>query len=148
MSYLVEIERIFTAVQGLPSPVRARRGIAPLARGQGFAVVLRAGVAFHEEQLTERGWFFDTDAAEEAIENCCAHLASDSWTNLFDFRPTFELVARHVFHSLAPTVPQLSHIDLTNQTIGVKTRYTQKCPTPRTPNPVPLPPVTGQFQGK
>lgn len=126
MSYFVEIERAFTAVQGLPSPVRVQRGISPLARGQGFEIVLRVGVSFDDDQLTERGWFFDTDAAEEVIDDCCAHLASDTWTSLFDFRPTFELVARHVFLRLASSVTQLSYVELDNRTIGVRTRYGSK----------------------
>jgi len=123
VAYLVEIERLFTAVQGLPSPVRVQRGISPLVRGQGFDVALRVGVSFDDDQLSERGWFFDTDAAEEIIDSCCAHLSSDTWTGLFDFRPTFELVARHVFSRLVGGLAQLSYVELDNRTVGVKTRY-------------------------
>lgn len=123
MSYLVEVEHRFRAVQGLPSPVRARRGLSLLPSGQGVEVIVRAAVAFEDEQLTERGWFFDTDAAAAELAGCCAELEGRPWTEVFDFRPTFELVARHLCACLSPRVPQLAHVEISDVDFGVTTRY-------------------------
>ncbi|XVV10591.1 hypothetical protein ACQP2X_37975 [Actinoplanes sp. CA-131856] len=123
MSFLVEVEHRFRAVQGLPSPVRAREGLPLLASGEGVDVVVTAGVAFEDEQLTERGWFFDTDAAAVALRLVCAGLADRPWTEVFTFRPTFELVVRHLHAELAKTMPQLVFTQIRDQTFGVTTRY-------------------------
>jgi hypothetical protein len=121
MGYLVEVERQFRAVQGLPSPVRARRGLPP--NTGGISVVVRAGVEFGEEALTARGWFFDTDAAAEELAECCAGLDERPWTAVFDFRPTFELVSRHLYRRLVPRLPGLTYLEIEDQTFGVRTRY-------------------------
>ncbi len=123
MSYLVEVERRFRAVQGLPSPVRAQRGLSLLAAGDGVEVVVRAGVAFEDEQLTGRGWFFDTDAAAGELTRCCAELEGRPWTEVFDFRPTFELVARHLHGRLSARLPQLAYVEIKDASFGVTTRY-------------------------
>lgn len=123
MSFVVEVRRRIKAVQGLPSPVRARRGLPPIAPGAGVDLVVTAAVAFADDQLTERGWFFDTDAATEELELCCARLEARVWTDLFEFRPTFELVARHLFHQLSPIMPQLAFVELHDETFGARTRY-------------------------
>nr|WP_221377887.1 6-carboxytetrahydropterin synthase [Actinoplanes polyasparticus] len=123
MSFLVEVEHRFRAVQGLPSPVRALKGLPLLAPGAGVEVIVRAGVAFEDEQLTERGWFFDTDAATAEVVNCCSGLDERPWTELFEFRPTFELVARHLFARLAPRLPQLAHVAIRDVDFGVTTTY-------------------------
>lgn len=123
MSFVVEVQQRIRAVQGLPSPVRARRGLSPIAPGAGVDLVVTAGVAFADDQLTERGWFFDTDAAAEELGRCCAPLEARVWTDLFDFRPTLELVARHLFHQLAPSAPQLAFVELHDETFGTRTRY-------------------------
>ena len=121
MAYVVEVEQRFQAVQGLPSPIRAARGLPPIAGG--VTVILRAAVAFEDDQLTGRGWFFDTDAATQTLEECCARLAGRVWTELFDFRPTFELVAREVFRELAESIPQLAYVELRDDSFGTTTRY-------------------------
>ncbi|WP_433796096.1 6-carboxytetrahydropterin synthase [Actinoplanes sp. CA-252034] len=123
MAFRVEIERRFPAVQGLPSPVRAARGRSLIPAGDSIPVVLVVAVDFGEEQLTERGWFFDTDATGEIVDRCCAELSAAPWTALFDFRPTFELVARHLFRRLADRIPQLAYVELRDETFGVTTRY-------------------------
>ena len=123
MSYSVEVSVPFVARQGLRSPVRAANAQAPAAPEQGFSVVLRAGVSFQEEQLNDRGWFVDTDAVETALQQCAKHLAGDSWTHLFDFRPTFELIARWAFRELEPAIPGLEYVTLENATLGVLTKY-------------------------
>ena len=122
MSFVVEVEHRFRAVQGLRSPVRSRRGLPLLAPGAGVEVVVTAGVAFADDQLTERGWFFDTDAAAAELEHCCAALSARPWTEVLP-RPTFELVARHLFGVLAQRLPQLSYVELRDCDFGVTTRY-------------------------
>jgi hypothetical protein len=125
MGFVVEVERRFRAVQGLPSPVRARRGLPGIPPGEGVEVVVRAGVEFAEEQLTTRGWFFDTDAATEELERCCADLEGPAWTAVFAFRPTFELVARELYARLSARLPQLAFVEIQDLTYGVNTRYTR-----------------------
>jgi hypothetical protein len=123
MGFVVEVQRRITVVQGLPSPVRARRGLELIGSGAGVALTVTAGVEFGDDQLTARGWFFDTDAAAEDLELCCADLERHIWTELFDFRPTFELVARHLFGQLAARLPQLGFVELHDETFGIRTRY-------------------------
>src|SRR3954470_2650357 len=108
MHYQLELRRSFTAKQGLKSPVLADQGKAPTAPAEGFAVVLRVGVRFDESQLKSTGWFVDTDALDEYLDYYAAHLISDTWTELFDFRPTYELVARWVFQKLEPDITGLA----------------------------------------
>jgi hypothetical protein len=123
MSFLVEVEHRFRAVQGLPSPVRAGAGLPGLASGQGVEVTLRAGVTFADGQLTERGWFFDTDSATAVLRSCGDDLAAGVWTRIFSFRPTFELVAREIFDRIKDEIPQLAYVELRDETFGVTTRY-------------------------
>jgi hypothetical protein len=126
VSFLVEVEHRFRAVQGLPSPVRAQHGLALLPAGSAVDLVITAGVEFEEDQLTERGWFFDTDAAAIVLRQRCAALQSRPWTELFDFRPTFELVARHLHRELATDLPQLSFLKIRDETFGVTTGYSSR----------------------
>ena len=123
MSFVIEVEHRFPAVQGLPSPVRARRGLTLIPPGQGVVVVVTAGVRFADEQLTDWGWFLDTDAVSETLATICADLSKRPWTEVFDFRPTFEQVARHLFGQLTPLIPQLDFVALRDETFGVTTRY-------------------------
>jgi hypothetical protein len=123
MSFVIEVEHRFRAVQGLPSPVRIRRGLPPVPPGAGVGVRVTAGIAFDDEQLTERGWFLDTDAVAEQLQRCCAGLETSTWTELFDFRPTFELVARHLHGLLAERVPALAFVEIRDETFGVNTCY-------------------------
>ena len=123
MNYVVELERSFRANQGLASPVRRAKGLAAAVPDGGFSVVLRLGITFKESQLTSSGWFVDTDAVEDLLTAQCDLLASKKWTELFDFRPTFELVARQVFRELQADMPQLAYVELENTTLGVTTRF-------------------------
>jgi hypothetical protein len=118
MPYEVEVSRSFRAVQGLSSPISPR-----LTPGEGVQAILRIGVAFDDEQLTDRGRFFDTDAVGALLDDWCTTLADGPWTARFGFRPTFELVARHVFASLTASVPQLSWVELEDIPFGTRTRY-------------------------
>jgi hypothetical protein len=123
VAFVVEVERRFKAVQGLPSPVRAGRGRSRIPAGEGISVVLRIGVTFDDGQLTERGWFFDTDAAAEVMRQCCDELGRRPWTELFDFRPTFEMVARRLYRELTEQIAQLAYVELRDETFGTTTRY-------------------------
>jgi hypothetical protein len=121
--YIVEVAQSFKARQGLGSPVRAADGLPPLDEGAGFSVTLRAGIKFADSQLTDQGWYVDTDAVEKAVKRCAIHLSSAPWTQLFDYRPTFELVAKWVYGKLEPDIPKLYYVELDNTTLAVKTRY-------------------------
>lgn len=123
MSYVVDACVVFRARQGLPSPVRAAAGRRQLVPGEAVEVVLRAGVAFEDSDLTERGWFFDTDALSVRLAAWAGLLGDGPWTDRFPFRPTFELVARHVYGELVPEVPGLAFVELEDRTYGSRTRY-------------------------
>ncbi|WP_436525276.1 hypothetical protein [Actinoplanes sp. HUAS TT8] len=118
MPYTVEVERRFRARQGLKAAVRSVR-----SPGSDVEVLLRVGVTFDDAQLTARGWFFDTDVVGGLLDECCADLSSDTWTALFPFRPTFELVARDLFARLSPQIPQLAYVELRDEFFGSTTRY-------------------------
>jgi hypothetical protein len=130
MSFTIEVEHRITVVQGLSSPVRARRGLPGIPPGEGISVVVTAGVEFGEDQLTELGRFVDTDAVAEELADCCAKLDGRPWPDLFPFRPTFELVARHLFGELAARVPQLSFVALRDESFGTTTRFRPRPASP------------------
>lgn len=123
MAFEVEVARTFRARQGLPSPVRARLGLPLVHPGADVEVVLRAAVTFTDSQLTDQGWFIDTDALAELLDEWAAVLGSGPWTARFPFRPTFELVARHVFGELSGAVAQLAWVELEDRDFGSRTRY-------------------------
>jgi hypothetical protein len=123
MSFVVEVDRRFAVAQGLSSPVRARTGGPRLAPGATIDLTVTIGVAFEDGQLDPRGRFFDTDAAADHLDRVCADLTTRAWTELFDFRPTFELVARHLYDRLTPSVPQLAFVELHDRSFGTRTRY-------------------------
>jgi hypothetical protein len=118
MAFTVEVQRRFRARQGLTAAVRS-----VLAPGEDVPVVLRIGVDFDDAQLTERGWFFDTDVTGAVLDDCCAELAGTVWTSLFPFRPTFELVARELYQRLSARIPQLTFVELEDEAFGSSTRY-------------------------
>ena len=121
--YQVVISKALHARQGLKSPLRAIDGLASLVPKEGFRVTLSVAIEFRDSQVNERGWFVDTDAAEKTVASWAEYLGSDKWTNLFEFRPTFEKVAEASYQKLRKEIPQLSYVELDNQTINVKTRY-------------------------
>ena len=118
----VAVSARLKVVQGLKSPVRNNAGLPQSAPADGFDTVIRVGIAFDDSQVSDRGWFVDTDAVELEVNAWGAHLASDKWTNLFDCRPTFEQVAKFSYETLQPKIPQLTYVELDNKTLGVKTR--------------------------
>src|SRR3954468_14975634 len=67
MPFVVDVCVVFRANQGLPSPVRVAAGQPRLVPGEAVEVALRAGVGFEDGDLTERGWFFDTDAVSARL---------------------------------------------------------------------------------
>jgi 6-pyruvoyltetrahydropterin/6-carboxytetrahydropterin synthase len=121
MPYVVEISQRVPITQGLPSPVRRSAGLPAVP---SVPLLLTAGIAFDDDQLTARGWFADTDAVSAVVRACADRLGSAPWTSLFDFRPTFELVARRVFAELAASIPQLAFVALRDETFGTTTRFT------------------------
>ncbi|GAA3913974.1 hypothetical protein [Actinoplanes auranticolor] len=86
-------------------------------------MALRAGVGFEDGDLTKRGWFFDTDALSARLAAWADLLGDGPWTDRFPFRPTFELVARHLYGELVPEVPSLAFVELEDRTYGSRTRY-------------------------
>ncbi|GAA2845187.1 hypothetical protein Acy02nite_46480 [Actinoplanes cyaneus] len=118
MPYTVEVERRFQARQGLRAAVRS-----VLPPGATVAVLLRVGITFDDDQLTDRGWFFDTDVVADLLAECCAELSRETWTSLFPFRPTFELVARELHGRLASQIAQLAYVELRDESLGSTTRY-------------------------
>ena len=123
MPFVVDVCVVFRARQGLPSPVRAAAGQQRLVSGEDVEVALRAGVGFEDDDLTERGWFFDTDALTARLAAWADLLGDGPWTNRFPFRPTFELVARHLYSELVAVVPGLAFVELEDRTYGSRTRY-------------------------
>jgi hypothetical protein len=126
VSFVVEVDRPIQVRQGLSSPVRARTGQSLLEPGAAIDLTVTIGVAFEDDQLDHLGRYFDTDAAADQVDLACADLAAHTWTELFDFRPTFELVARHLFERLAPGIPQLTFVQLHDETFGSRTRYRRR----------------------
>ncbi|MFI7599956.1 hypothetical protein [Actinoplanes sp. NPDC049681] len=123
MPFVVDVCVPFRARQGLLSPVRAAAGQQRLTPGADVEGVLRAGVGFDDGDLTDRGWFFDTDALSARLSAWADVLGDRPWTERFPFRPTFELVARHLYEELAPVVPGLAFVELEDRTYGSRTRY-------------------------
>src|SRR4051794_13761694 len=123
MPFVVDVCVVFRACQGLPSPLRAAAGLQRLVPGESVEVVLRAGVGFEDGDLTEHGWFFDTDALSARLAAWADLLGDGPWTDRFPFRPTFELVARHLYGELVPEVPSLAFVELEDRTYGSRTRY-------------------------
>jgi 6-pyruvoyl tetrahydropterin synthase len=121
--YVIEVTNSFRARQGLPSPIIKAKGLPPTIGKEGFEVNLHIGIRFADTQLKQTGWFVDTDSVEGVVRECCDFLSSDVWTELFEFRPTFELVARWVFHNLKERIEGLNYVEFENKTIGVRTRY-------------------------
>ncbi len=126
MSFVIEVSKKVTVKQGLLSPVKAKVAKETKTDKQPireFEIVVRAGVAFADKQLKKSGWFVDSDAFEQELQKRVDYLASDVWTTLFDFRPTFELVSQWLANELKPHVKQLEYVELENKTLGVVTQY-------------------------
>jgi hypothetical protein len=123
VSFVVEVDRPIQVRQGLSSPVRARTGQSLLEPGAVIDLTVTIGVAFEDDQLDHLGRYFDTDAVVDRLGRACADLEARPWTELFDFRPTFELVARRLFERLAAEIPQLAFVQLHDRSFGSRTRY-------------------------
>lgn len=121
--YTQEFHKPFKAVQGLKSPIRNTKGLPSLLPKQGFDIILTIGITFTPSQLNDHGWFIDNDKVLEELDKMTTYLASKQWTKLFDFRPTFELVSRWIYHELEKNMPQMIYVSIDNLTLGVKTRF-------------------------
>jgi 6-pyruvoyltetrahydropterin/6-carboxytetrahydropterin synthase len=73
---------------------------------------------------------FDTDALSARLGAWADLLGDGPWIDRFPFRPTFELVARHLYGELVPEVPGLAYVELEDRTYGSRTRY---LPSPLSP---------------
>lgn len=118
--FTIEVARQFTAQQGLRSRVWSDSGRTPVT---AFAVTMRVGLAFSDDQLDDDERFVDTDTFQDILDRFAAQLSGTVWTSLFDRRPTFEYAARWLYQQLHPQIPQLTHITLVNDTLGVSTTY-------------------------
>ncbi|WP_433656167.1 6-carboxytetrahydropterin synthase [Nocardia sp. CA-128927] len=105
--------------------MRRARDVPTRSPGEPFAVELRVGFAFADDQLGDRGWFIDTDELDGVVDALVVELTADSWTEKFPFRPTSELVSRWAYEQLVNSIPQLSYVELTNLSLGVSTRYSR-----------------------
>ena len=81
------------------------------------------GIAFADDQLTAEGRYFDSGSGGRADPGLCDDLAERTWTELFDFPPTFELVARHVFDRLSTGIAGLAYVELKDKEFNARTRY-------------------------
>ena len=123
MPFVVDVCVVFRAYQGLPSPVRTAAGQRRLVPAEAVEVAQRAGVGFEDGDLTERGWFFDTDALSARLAAWADLLGDGPSTDRYPFRPTFEPVARHLYGELVPEVPGQAFVELEDRTYGSRTRY-------------------------
>ncbi len=126
MKYTLKLSKEFSAIQGLRSPIRDAKQLPSLQPQTGYEIVLIVGVEFDESQLGDRGWFVDTDSLESALDAVSVQLSGTKWTELFDFRPTFELVSRWIYQQLETTIPQLSYVELQNETLDITVKYKQE----------------------
>lgn len=123
MPYLVVLERDAVIVQGLPSPVRRSAGAERLPPGGVNSVTVRIGVEFTDDQLEDRGRFFDTDELGMLLDTWVAGLGEAPWTSLFDFRPSYESVTCALFTRWSRSVAQLAFVEIHDRRFGVRTRY-------------------------
>ena len=125
MPFTVTVARSASIKQGLSSPVRAAAGLRPLElpTGPGRPLELRIGIRFDDADLTDRGWFLDTDAVAQHLDREASRLESAPWTAIFTFRPTMELVSRHLFQRLRVHIEHLAYVELSDVELGSITRY-------------------------
>lgn len=105
------------------SPIRDAKGLPGLQPVDGYDISLIVGVQFQENQLNDKGWFIDTDSASDTLEDMNKHLSSKKWTELFEFRPTFELVSRWIHEQLSTKIPQLAYVEIKNKTFDIVIKY-------------------------
>lgn len=118
--FTVEMSRRLKVRQGLSSPVRQARGLAPIT---DVSVTMRVGFSFADDQLDAHGRFVDTDLFDELLDECAGRLSATVWTELFEPRPTFERVTQILYRELVQQIPQLAYVTLVNDTAGVSTTY-------------------------
>ena len=123
--FTVTVARRIAIKQGLLSPVRAAAGMPPLvlpdSAGLSFDVLI--GIRFDDADLTDRGWYLDTDTVTQDLDREATRLEAAPWTEIFTFRPTMELVCRHLFQQLQRHIDRLGYVELNDVELGVTTRY-------------------------
>jgi len=92
--YKIELTANFLAKQGLKSLVRETAKEVPLAPATGFETKLKLGFVFRDNQIKDTGWFFDSDDYQTHVDDLALLLENKKWTDYFEFRPTYELVAK------------------------------------------------------
>lgn len=107
----------------MQSPVLLANKGDLLAADQLHDVSLTIGVKFSADQVNDQGWFVDTDRLDQQLEEIVLLLSSKKWTELFDFRPTFELVSKYAYEQLTSSINQLAYVELSSETFRSKTRY-------------------------
>lgn len=118
--FTIVLVRRFDARQGLESAVRRASGRDPVRE---FAVTMRVGVTFDDEQLDADGRYVDTDTFDDILDSYVDRLSRSVWTTLFTQRPTFEIVSRWLYEELSAHITQMAFVSLVNETIGVETSY-------------------------
>lgn len=121
MSFVVEVTENATVRQGIKRTVKTGTSNSPAI--ESFDIRIKAGVAFTDKQLTKAGRFVDSDDFATQVRQKADYLASDAWTILFDFTPTFELVAKWLCDQLQADVKQLEYVEIENVSLGVTTQY-------------------------
>lgn len=125
MPFTVTVARSASIKQGLLSPVRGAAGLRPLEMpdGPGRPLELRIGIEFDDPDLMDSGWFLDTDTVAQHLDLEARRLESAPWTEIFSFRPTMELVSRHLFQRLQVHVERLAYVELSDIELGIVTGY-------------------------
>lgn len=133
MSFVVEVVTGTKIKQGLLAPARGRpvKTVSKAAdepkaisgHHDSFEIVIKVGVMFTDKQLKKSGIYVDSDDLQLLLQKQADYLASATWTDLFDFRPTFENVSKWLCETLKKDIKQLEYVELENKTLGVTTQY-------------------------
>lgn len=65
----------------------------------------------------------DSDVVAQHLDREVTVLESAPWTQIFTFRPTMELVCRHLFRRLQDVIDNLVFVELSDVELGVVTLY-------------------------
>ena len=132
MSYVIELAQPVTIRQGSLTPAKKPAKSKSIQSAvvkpievpvKEYEIVLRVGIAFADKQLNKKGWFVDGEEFEAEVKKQAAYLASDVWSTLFNFPPTFEMVTQWVCEQITPLVKQVEYVEIENKTLGVVIQY-------------------------
>jgi len=122
--YVLQVDSRFRAKQGLLSPVRAGAGLPSLDEADGRPFVVRAGLTFVEEAINDTtGRAVDSDLILLRLQDATRSASTQPWTELFNFRPTLERMARHFYEFLAESLDGLAYVEVHDTTAGLTVRY-------------------------